>query len=228
MCCILRQLRGLGAFFEFWLRFSQSAWRLGKLNIPEGCCTFLKIVEDDRARAADEMNWLCSRGMVSAGDRDKTCRARILEACTVERGSTIASDPQGREGASEPASSRSRCPPQSARCRASRSGNSVSIDTTNPLFVPPGVSSPRVSSPHCLNTPLRRGEIIPSDASRLKVNSSPLARIRGVDRPGDPMHDGSAEEQALMRSRARQIHTNLPKIQDDPVFPFSVFNCRSG
>jgi hypothetical protein len=42
------------------------------------------------------------------------------------------------------------------------------------------------------------------------------------------MHDGSAEEQALMRSRARQIHTNLPTIQDDPVFPFDTLDPAGG
>jgi hypothetical protein len=142
MCCILRQVRGLGAFFGFWLRFSQSAWRLGKLNIPEGCCTFLKIVEDDRTGAGGEMNWLCSRGMVSAGDRDKTCRDRMIERLAFEGEPTKASDPRGGRGASEPASGRLRFPLRSARCGTSRSENSVLIDSTNPISSPPRVSSP--------------------------------------------------------------------------------------
>jgi hypothetical protein len=50
---------------------------------------------------------------------------------------------------------------------------------------------------------IRGAEMIPLDVSRMESNFFPSVRIRGVDRLDDARHDGSAKEQALMRSRAR-------------------------
>jgi hypothetical protein len=136
MCCIFRQRHGLGAFFRIWVRISQLAWRLGKLQIPEDCCTFLKIVEGDWIRGADEADWVCSRKIMSASGRRGARRAGRIEACRFGRKPIGASGPKRCEGASERASSRLRLRYRSAQCGTSRSNNSVSIDSTNPISSP--------------------------------------------------------------------------------------------
>jgi hypothetical protein len=47
----------------------------------------------------------------------------------------------------------------------------------------------------------------------MESNFSPPARIRGVDRPDDPMHDCSAKEQALMKSRTRYVPVFFSEVQ---------------